>query len=79
MVVFRPFVSEVILAKVKSSDEEGIRCVFFPATVARSDLWFQYPWGSLTIYTFPLLTSLNHRLCESYFLRVPFHEVTFSQ
>jgi hypothetical protein len=25
MVVFRPFVSEVILAKVKSSDEDGIR------------------------------------------------------
>lgn len=25
MVVFRPFASEVILAKVKSSDEEGIR------------------------------------------------------
>ena len=25
MVVFRPFVSEVIIAKVKSSDEEGIR------------------------------------------------------
>ena len=25
MVVFRPFVSEVLLAKVKSSDEDGIR------------------------------------------------------
>lgn len=25
MVVFRPFVSEVMLAKVKSSDEDGIR------------------------------------------------------
>jgi DNA-directed RNA polymerase subunit E'/Rpb7 len=25
LVVFRPFASEVILAKVKSSDEEGIR------------------------------------------------------
>ena len=25
MVVFRPFVSEVIIAKVKSSDEDGIR------------------------------------------------------
>ncbi len=25
-VVFRPFTSEVILAKVKSSDEDGIRC-----------------------------------------------------
>ena len=25
MVMFRPFVSEVILAKVKSSDEDGIR------------------------------------------------------
>jgi len=28
MVVFRPFVSEVIIAKVKSSDEEGIRRAF---------------------------------------------------
>jgi len=28
MVVFRPFVSEVILAKVKSSDEDGIRRMF---------------------------------------------------
>ena len=28
MVVFRPFVSEVILAKVKSSDEDGIRRLF---------------------------------------------------
>lgn len=28
MVVFRPFASEVILAKVKSSDEDGIRCTF---------------------------------------------------
>ena len=28
MVVFRPFVSEVLLAKVKSSDEDGIRCMF---------------------------------------------------
>lgn len=27
MVVFRPFASEVILAKVKSSDEDGIRCM----------------------------------------------------
>ena len=26
LVVFRPFASEVILARVKSSDEEGIRC-----------------------------------------------------
>jgi len=26
MVVFRPFISEVIVAKVKSSDEDGIRC-----------------------------------------------------
>lgn len=26
LVVFRPFTSEVILAKVKSSDEDGIRC-----------------------------------------------------
>ena len=25
LVVFRPFISEVILAKVKSSDEDGIR------------------------------------------------------
>lgn len=29
MVVFRPFVSEVVLAKVKSSDEDGIRRMFF--------------------------------------------------
>ena len=28
MVVFRPFVSEVVLAKVKSSDEDGIRRIF---------------------------------------------------
>lgn len=28
LVVFRPFASEVILAKVKSSDEEGIRCTW---------------------------------------------------
>lgn len=28
MVVFRPFASEVILARVKSSDEDGIRCTF---------------------------------------------------
>jgi DNA-directed RNA polymerase III subunit RPC8 len=28
MVVFRPFVSEVVLAKVKSSDEDGIRRMF---------------------------------------------------
>lgn len=28
MVVFRPFVSEVLLAKVKSSDEDGIRRMF---------------------------------------------------
>ena len=26
MVVFRPFTSEVVIAKVKSSDEDGIRC-----------------------------------------------------
>ena len=26
MTVFRPFGSEVILAKVKSSDEDGVRC-----------------------------------------------------
>ena len=26
LVVFRPFTSEVILAKVKSSDDDGIRC-----------------------------------------------------
>jgi DNA-directed RNA polymerase III subunit RPC8 len=26
MVVFRPFTSEVVVAKVKSSDEDGIRC-----------------------------------------------------
>ena len=30
MVVFRPFASEVILAKVKSSDEDGIRCTSLP-------------------------------------------------
>lgn len=29
MVVFRPFTSEVIVAKVKSSDENGIRCLCF--------------------------------------------------
>ena len=29
LVVFRPFASEVILAKVKSSDEDGIRCTAF--------------------------------------------------
>ena len=28
MIVFRPFVSEVLLAKVKSSDEDGIRSTF---------------------------------------------------
>ena len=28
MVVFRPFTSEVVIAKVKSSDEDGIRCTF---------------------------------------------------
>jgi len=28
MVVFRPFISEVIVAKVKSSDEDGIRCSY---------------------------------------------------
>ena len=28
MVVFRPFTSEVVIAKVKSSDEDGIRCMF---------------------------------------------------
>ena len=28
MVVFRPFTSEVIIAKVKSSDEDGIRRAF---------------------------------------------------
>lgn len=27
LVVFRPFPSEVILARVKSSDEDGIRCM----------------------------------------------------
>jgi len=27
MVVFRPFTSEVVVAKVKSSDEDGIRCM----------------------------------------------------
>ena len=26
LVVFRPFASEVLLARVKSSDEDGIRC-----------------------------------------------------
>ena len=26
MAVFRPFTSEVVIAKVKSSDEDGIRC-----------------------------------------------------
>jgi DNA-directed RNA polymerase subunit E'/Rpb7 len=31
MVVFRPFASEVILAKVKSSDEDGIRCTSLPS------------------------------------------------
>ena len=32
MVVFRPFTSEVVIAKVKSSDEDGIRCTsFFPS------------------------------------------------
>jgi len=30
MIVFRPFPSEVILAKVKSSDEDGIRCTRCP-------------------------------------------------
>lgn len=29
MVVFRPFASEVIIAKVKSSDQDGIRRAFF--------------------------------------------------
>jgi len=28
LVVFRPFISEVVVAKVKSSDEDGIRCTF---------------------------------------------------
>ena len=26
MVVFRPFTSEVIMSKVKTSDEDGVRC-----------------------------------------------------
>lgn len=30
LVVFRPFTSEVVVAKVKSSDEEGIRRTFLP-------------------------------------------------
>lgn len=29
LTVFRPFPSEVILARVKSSDEDGIQCVLF--------------------------------------------------
>jgi DNA-directed RNA polymerase III subunit RPC8 len=29
LVVFRPFTSEVVIAKVKSSDEEGIRRALF--------------------------------------------------
>lgn len=32
MVVFRPFTSEVIVAKVKSSDEDGIRGKYFPSS-----------------------------------------------
>jgi len=33
MVVFRPFTSEVMLAKVKSSDEDGIRRAFIVLTL----------------------------------------------
>jgi len=29
LVVFRPFTSEVIIAKIKSSDEDGIRRALF--------------------------------------------------
>ena len=39
MVVFRPFASEVILAKVKSSDEDGVR---------RTSLCLSQPQGHLT-------------------------------
>ena len=36
LVVFRPFLSEVIVARVKSSSEEGIRCEFiYLAAVAQ--------------------------------------------
>lgn len=36
MVVFRPFTSEVIVAKVKSSDEDGIRCLSSPRNTSIS-------------------------------------------
>lgn len=46
LVVFRPFTSEVIIAKVKSSDEEGIRCELVRICALRtrligfSNCWF---------------------------------------
>ena len=33
LVVFRPFTSEVIIAKVKSSDQDGIRRALFSASL----------------------------------------------
>ena len=38
LAVFRPFPSEVILAKVKSSDEEGVRCTSNPLLGDRQTL-----------------------------------------
>lgn len=35
LVVFRPFISEVLVGKVKSQDEDGIRGRYTPNTTAR--------------------------------------------
>jgi hypothetical protein len=66
LTVFRPFPTEVILAKVKSSDENGIQCACPPTTQRRgrhSSHLFQYQsafsktCGSLSPF------SLNHAHC----------------
>ena len=41
MVIFRPFISEVVVAKVKSSDEDGIRCSCMTTSGLLSLLTFQ--------------------------------------
>ncbi|KAF8894240.1 RNA polymerase Rpb7 [Gymnopilus junonius] len=64
LVVFRPFTSEVIIAKVKSSDEDGIRLTlgFFDDLDPNERAHFWIPDSTLTTATELLDTPLTERM-----------------
>src|ERR1700744_6558849 len=64
LTVFRPFTTEVILAKVKSSDENGIQRAFPQKHLRLSSRLFQYQSAFSKTCGFPSPISLNHAHCK---------------